>query len=254
LHSTIEHEVSDPDIGEVTFRAVVTSEGASELFLPSVKFINLALTSVNGMPEKLYTTGEVAKIFGVSYVTVKKWAYSGKIKYIRTPGGKYRYPESEIKRLLGEQAPKGKAAIYARVSSADQREDLERQKQRLVEYAKSKGYQDIIVLEDIASGLNENRKGLAKLFELVTQRQIEAVFITYRDRLTRFGFRYLEAFFNSHGCRIETMDSEEFKEPQQELVEDLIAIVTSFAGRIYGAGSHKKRRVVEAVESAIRDC
>ncbi|NHW88130.1 MAG: recombinase family protein [Archaeoglobales archaeon] len=68
------------------------------------------------------------QIFGVSYVAVKKWAYSGKIKYIKTPGGKYRYPESEIKRLLGE-APKGRVAIYARV----------RQKQRLVEYAKSKG-------------------------------------------------------------------------------------------------------------------
>ena len=53
---------------------------------------------------------------------MKKWAYSGKIKYIKTPGGKYRYPESEIKRLLGEQTPKGRAAIYARVSSADQRE------------------------------------------------------------------------------------------------------------------------------------
>jgi predicted site-specific integrase-resolvase len=88
------------------------------------------------MPEKLYTTGEVAKIFGVSYVAVKNWAYSGKIKYIKTPGGKY----SEIKRLLGE-APKGRVAIYARVSSADLKEDLERQKQRLVEYAKSKGLQ-----------------------------------------------------------------------------------------------------------------
>ena len=60
--------------------------------------------------------------------------------------------------------PKGKVAVYARVSSADQKEDLERQKQRLIEYAKSKGYQDIIVLEDIASGLNEDGKGLAKLF------------------------------------------------------------------------------------------
>jgi len=92
------------------------------------------------MLEKLYTSGEVAKIFGVSYVAVKKWAYSGKIKYIRTPGGKYRYPESEIRRFLGEQMPKGRVAVYARVSSADQREDFERQKQRLVEYARSKGY------------------------------------------------------------------------------------------------------------------
>jgi len=205
------------------------------------------------MQEKLYTTGEVAKIFGVSYVAVKKWAYSGKIKYIKTPGGKYRYPESEIRRLLGEQMPKGRVAVYARVSSADQKEDLERQKQRLVEYARGKGYQDIIVLEDVASGLNENRKGLAKLFELVVQKQIEAVFITYKDRLTRFGFRYLEAFFSSYGCRIETVDAKEHKEPKQELVEDLIAIVTSFAGKIYGARSHKKRKVVAAVEDAIRD-
>jgi putative resolvase len=205
------------------------------------------------MPEKLYTTGEVAKIFGVSYVAVKKWAYAGKIKYIKTPGGKYRYPESEIRRLLGEQMPKGKVAIYARVSSADQKEDLERQKQKLIEYAKSKGYQDIEVIEDIASGLNENRKGLNKLLKLATERQIEAVFITHKDRLTRFGFEYLETFFNSYGCRIEAIDSEEVKEPQQELVEDLIAIVTSFARRIYGARSRKRRELVEAVKNAVRD-
>jgi predicted site-specific integrase-resolvase len=129
------------------------------------------------------------------------------------------------------------------------KEDIERQKRKLVEYAKSKGYRDIDVIEDVASGLNENRKGLSKLFKLVAERQIEAVFTTYKDRLTRFGFKYLEAFFSSYGCRVETIDSEEIKEPQQELVEDL-----SFAGRIYGARSHKKSRVVEAVENAIRDC
>ena len=64
----------------------------------------------------------------------------------------------------------------------------------------------------------------------------------------------MEAFFNSHGCRIETINAEEVKEPQHELVEDLIAIVTSFARRIYGARSHKKRRIVEAVKHAVRDC
>jgi predicted site-specific integrase-resolvase len=110
------------------------------------------------------------------------------------------------------------------------------------------------VIEDIASGLNENRKGLNKLFKLATERQIEAVFITHKDRLTRFGFKYLEAFFNSYGCRIEAMDSEKVKEPRQELVEDLIAIVTSLAGRIYGARSHKRRELVEAVENAVRGC
>ena len=87
----------------------------------------------------------------------------------------------------------------------------------------------------------------------MVQKQIEAVFVTCKDRLTRFGFRYLEAFFSSYGCRIETVDAEELKEPKQELVEDLIATATSFAGKIYGARSHKKRMIVEAVENAIRD-
>jgi predicted site-specific integrase-resolvase len=84
------------------------------------------------MFEKLYTTGELAEIFGVSYVAVKKWAYSGKITLKRP---------AVNTGTLRVRAPKGRVAIYARVSSADQREDLERQKQRLVEYAKSKGLQ-----------------------------------------------------------------------------------------------------------------
>ncbi|MEM3651176.1 MAG: IS607 family transposase [Candidatus Jordarchaeaceae archaeon] len=203
--------------------------------------------------EKLYTTGEVAKLFRVSYVAVKKWAYAGKIKFIKTPGGKYRYPESEVRRLLGELAPKGKAVVYARVSSVDQKEDLERQKKRLLEYAESKGYMEVTVLEDIAPGLDENRKGLAQLFELVSQKQVEAVFVSHKDRLARFGFKYLETFFSSHHCRIEVLNREETGEPQRELVEDLVAIVTSFADRIYGSRSHKKQKVVEAVKNALRE-
>jgi len=123
----------------------------------------------------LLSTGEVAKIFGVSYTTVKKWAYSGKIKFIKTPGGRYRYPESEVRCLLGS-VPKRKAVVYARVSSADQKDDLERQKNRLIEFARSKGYEDVIVLDDVASGLNEGRRGLEKLFDLVTNGEMDAVF------------------------------------------------------------------------------
>ncbi len=78
--------------------------------------------------------------------------------------------------------------------------------------------------------------------------------ISYKDRLTRFGFKYLEEFFSSHGVRIEVVLGEEPKDLQQELIEDLIAIVTSFAGRLYGMRSHKKKKVVESVKQAIRDC
>ena len=83
--------------------------------------------------------------------------------------------------------------------------------------------------------------------------EVDVVVITYKDRLTRFGFRYLEAYFASHGVRIEATFGEEPRDMRQELVEDLIAIVTSFAGRLYGMGSHKKRKVVEALERALRD-
>jgi len=108
-------------------------------------------------------------------------------------------------------------------------------------------------LADIASGLDEEGRGLNKLFQLVNEGEGDVVVITYRDRLARFGFRYLEAYFASHGVRIEAIFGEEPKDMGQELVEDLIAIVTSFAGRLYGMRSRKKRRVVEALERALRD-
>jgi excisionase family DNA binding protein len=199
----------------------------------------------------LYRTGKVAEMLGVHKVTVIRWIKQGKIKAVRI-GKEFRVPEDEVKRLL-----KGKitntAVIYARVSSLDQKSDLERQVEYLKEYCSAKGYNVIDVLTEVASGLNEKRRGLKKLFDYVVNSKIDVVVISYRDRLTRFGFRYLEEFFKSHGVRIEVVFGEEPKDLQQELVEDLIAIVTSFAGRLYGMRSHKKRMVVESVKQAIRD-
>ena len=95
---------------------------------------------------------------------------------------------------------------------------------------------------------------MKKLFEYVVNGKVDVVVVSYKDRLTRFGFKYLEEFFSSHGVRIEVVFGEEPKDLQQELIEDLIAIVTSFAGRLYGMRSHKKKKVVESVKQAIRDC
>lgn len=204
--------------------------------------------------ERLYRSGEAAKLLGIHPMTLRRWIKAGKIKAKRTAGGEYRIPESEIKRLLGEKQETRRAVIYARVSSRDQKEDLERQVKYLQEYCASKGYQVVETLKDIASGLNENRKGLKRLFKLVEEKNVDVVVITYKDRLTRFGFKYLEEFFKSHGARIEAIFGEEQRDAQQEFVEDLIAIVTSFAGKLYGMCSHKKKKVVEAVKQAIRDC
>lgn len=200
---------------------------------------------------KLYRTGEVAERLGVSKMTVLRWIKAGKIKAFRI-GREYRVPENEILRILEGKTP-NKTVIYARVSSGDQKEDLERQIEYLKNYCTAKGYHITKTITDISSGLNENRKGLKQLFKLVESGEVTRVVITHRDRLTRFGFKYLERYLNSHGVELEVVFDDEEKTPEKELVEDLLAIVTSFAGKLYGMRSHKKKRLIEAMKNALRE-
>ncbi|MFP3227772.1 MAG: IS607 family transposase [Caldisphaera sp.] len=197
--------------------------------------------------ERLLRPKEACQLLGISYSTLLRWIREGKIRVVTTEGGKYRIPYSEVKKYL-ERREETRAVIYARVSSADQREDLERQINYLMNYATAKGYKVVEVLKDIASGLNTQRKGLLKLFKLVEGKNIDVVLITYKDRFTRFGFEYLEEFFSTIGVRIEVVLGEEPKEATQELVEDLISIITSFAGKIYGMRSHKKSVFIQGVK------
>ncbi|WP_054844643.1 IS607 family transposase [Vulcanisaeta souniana] len=197
--------------------------------------------------ERLLRPKEACQLLGISYSTLLRWVREGKIRVVTTEGGKYRIPYSEIKKYL-ERREEIRAVIYARVSSADQKEDLERQINYLTNYAMAKGYKVVEVLKDIASGLNTQRKGLLRLFKLVEGRSIDVVLITYKDRLTRFGFEYLEEFFSTMGVKIEIVFGEEPKDATQELVEDLISIIASFAGKIYGMRSHKKTVLVQGVK------
>ena len=197
--------------------------------------------------ERLLRPKDACQLLGISYSTLLRWIREGKIRVVTTEGGKYRIPYSEVKKYL-ERREETRAVIYARVSSADQREDLERQINYLMNYATAKGYKVVEVLKDIASGLNTQREGLLKLFKLIEGRNIDVVLITYKDRFTRFGFEYLEEFFSTIGVRIEVVLGEEPKEATQELVEDLISIITSFAGKIYGMRSHKKSVFIQGVK------
>ncbi len=197
---------------------------------------------------------EACRLLGVSYVTLRRWIKEGKIRAVQTPGGKYRIPESEVKRLLsGIETREVRAVIYARVSSSDQRKDLERQIEYLTQYCSAKGYRVVDVLSDVASGLKTNRRGLMKLFNYVINKQVDVVVITYKDRLTRFGFEYLEYFFKEYGVRIEIVYGEEPRDAYQELVEDLLAIVTSFAGKLYGMRSYKKKRLVQGFKQLLKE-
>jgi len=211
--------------------------------------------SIPDVTERLLRPREVCQRLGISYSTLARWVREGRIRAIRTAGGKYRVPESEVRRIA-EGLPISKevrAVIYARVSSSDQKSDLERQIQYLTEYCASKGYRVVNVLSDVASGLKTDRKGLLKLFNYVVNRQVDVVVVTYRDRLTRFGFDYLEYFFKQYGVGIEVALGEEPKDAYQELVEDLVEIVTSFAGKLYGMRSHRKKNLVEGFKKLLEE-
>jgi len=207
------------------------------------------------MSEKLLPPREACKRLGISFITLKRWIYSGRIRAVRTPTGRWMIPESEVEKIIGGKAEtkEVRAIIYARVSSSNQRGDLERQVQYLTQYCTARGYRVVDVLSDVASGLNTDRKGLLKLFNYVVNRQVDVVVVAYRDRLTRFGFEYLEYFFKQYGARIEVVYGEEPRDAHQELVEDLIAIVTSFAGKLYGARSHRKRKLVEGFKKLLEE-
>jgi len=193
--------------------------------------------------EKLYTIKEAKRLLGVTTRTIQRWDKEGKIRVVRTIGGRRRIPESEIKRILGLKEDRIILG-YARVSSSTQKDDLDRQKRLIEKYAREKGYGEVQIISDVGSGLNEKRKGFLKLLEMVSERKVSKVIVAYEDRFTRFGFETLKRLFSAFGTEIEVINHED-KTPHEELVEDLITIVSRFAGRLYGMRSHKYMEVVE---------
>ena len=196
--------------------------------------------------ERYLTPSEVAEIFGMSRSGVIKWIREGKIKAVEI-NGRWRIPYSEIERLLSGGGRVKQVAVYARVSPT-QKDDLERQLVALREWVrKTLGEVSVIEIKDIGSGLKEDRRGLKKLIELAKKRQIDTVVVAYKDRLTRFGFEYLVELFKAYGVNVIVAFQDE-KDYVQELVEDFVEIVKSFAPRIYGQEYEKVVKCVEDVE------
>ncbi len=165
---------------------------------------------------------------------------------IRTPGGQRRYRREDIEKILQltdkeENEPKADTVIYARVSTKKQEEYLKNQIKRLEKFAKENGYKYEIISE-IASGVNEKRRGLRKLLNKIKRGEVKTVIIEYPDRLARFGYEYLKFFMETFGVKLIVVNGkEETEDLNKELAEDLIAIVTSFSARIYGARGGKKK-------------
>ena len=129
--------------------------------------------------------------------------------------------------------------IYARVSTSKQKTDLENQIKFLRQYLVSKGLNPEYVYSDIASGMNEDRKGLNEMMSDIISGKISKVVISHKDRLTRFGFGYLKTIFSRYNTEIEIVNLEDEKSFQDELSEDLIAIIHHFSMKFYGKRKNK---------------
>ncbi|WP_343105495.1 IS607 family transposase [Neomoorella humiferrea] len=184
---------------------------------------------------------------GVHPNSLRNWEKRGLIKPVRLPGGQRRYSMDELNKLLqsGQLTGEREAVVlYARVSTKKQADagNLERQMERLRQYAKEHGFAIMAEFADVASGLNQKRRGLANALKLAEQGEYKKLIIEYPDRLARFGYSYIERHLKYCGVEIIAIAEKEPEDAQSELVKDLLAIVTSFSARLYGARGGKKVR------------
>lgn len=206
--------------------------------------------------EKWVSIGKASEILGVSISSLRAWERRGILIPNRTPTGHRRYKLSQIESFeikKHQKASPDPVYLYARVSTQKQVDagNLDRQIGRLTEYAVNNGYIIHKVFKDIASGLNENREGLQKLLQTVRENSNNLIIIEYKDRLARFGFVYLERYITDFGGQIVIVEEKEVNE-QQELVEDLIAITTSFSARIYGKrGGRVAKKLTEVIKMEV---
>ena len=183
---------------------------------------------------------QYAKQQGISYRTALRWFRDGTIQGYQAPSGTIIVTEREPMPAVQ------KVAIYARVSSAEHRANLERQAERLTQYCTARGYQVAQVVKEIASGVNESRP---KLLSLLKDPSITRVVVEHRDRLTRFGFHYIDALFTVQGCTIEVVNPAQ--NDTEELLADLTSIIYSFCARLYGQRRAKRKteKLVEQLQA-----
>ena len=194
--------------------------------------------------------GKAAEELGLHPITIRRWIKMGKIQAVRI-GIEARIPRTEIERLLGKTDER-LVVLYARVSGHDQRPDLDHQMERLSAWAKAERPScEVLMLSDIGSGLNAGRKRLQQMLKLICEDRVAEVAVTYGDRLTRFGQEYLETLFTSFGVTFTILDPDEEKTPEHELTQDLLSLIASFAGKLYGVRSPKQKALLECAEDVL---
>ena len=191
-----------------------------------------------------YKTGEIATLLGVTTPTVIRYCKLDLIPCHKTESGHRRILATDVcayldkQNMLYEDSSATKSdVIYARVSTHKQAErgDLERQIEKVKLFAIEQNVNNLLVKTDVGSGLNDNRKGLLSVLDLVQEGKVNRLYIFYKDRLTRFGYHYLEKICDFHGVSIIVVSDEtENKSQSEELAEDIIALIHLFSGKLYG--------------------
>jgi len=194
----------------------------------------------------MYKISKIAKELNVSRTTIFNWHKDGIITLYKI--GKLNFVTEEDKNKLLNIKPikeiiKERIIIYCRVSSTTNKKNLETQKERLVSYANAKGYKVDEVITEFGSGINDKRPKLEKLLK---EQNFTKLIIEHKDRLTRLGFNYIETMLNKNGIEIEVVNNVDTDE--EDIIQDFVSIITSFAARIYG-----KRRSKRKTEQLIKE-
>lgn len=198
--------------------------------------------------------GEASRMLGVSISTLRRWDVDGRLKASRTKGGQRRYDVSSLAgRAPAESTDSDKLTIaYARVSSRDQKADLERQKQVLELFCAQRGWVHEIIA-DLGSGMNYRKKGLSRLLNLLVNGRIERLVIAHKDRLLRFGADLVFALCEMKGVEVVILNKGEDASFEEDLAKDVLEIITVFSARLYGARSKKNQKLIAGLKKAVRD-
>ncbi len=200
------------------------------------------MKNLKGYTEKHLRLSEAANLLGVTTQTLREWDKAGKIDAVRTNGRQRRIPLSEVNRLLGvDSVVRDTTLVYARCSTHKQKDNLDRQVARLLEYAVTLG-DKLELYKDIGSGLNENRPQFKQLLKRLGSPEIKKILIEYKDRLCRYGFSTFKAYCQTLGIEVEVMEEKESVEFEQEFAEDIVALVASYSARLYGRRGGRKKR------------
>lgn len=202
------------------------------------------------MERRLVKIGEAAKLLGVSIGTLRRWEESGELVPARkTQGGTRYYAVSDLLGLGDSDAP---TVCYARVSSHDQKDDLERQQEMLEAYCVAKGWRSEVI-KDLGSGMNYRKKGLNRLLEMILRKQMRRLVITHKDRLLRFGSELVFALCEIQQIEIVIIHKGDQPSFEEELAKDVLEIITVFSARLYGSRSKKHKETIKALKTVVEE-